>query len=160
MLNRKSRAEKRQNQVGMDFNITPFMNLMVVLIPFLLSGVVFSRLAILEMKLPTAQAESSPVQPDKKPFRLIVTLREKGLTVVGTEVGRAVFPSQEGGYDLEGLADLLLKVKAQYPQEEGITLLSEPEIPYESLVSVMDACRENGAGTLFPEISIGAVKAI
>ena len=160
MLNRKSRAAKRQRQGVMDLNITPFMNLMVVLIPFLLSGVVFSRLSILEMSLPTAEAESSSPQTEKAPFRLIVTLREKGLSVVGTALGRVVFPSKKGKYDLEGLIHLLLKVKAQYPLEEGLTLLSEPEISYELLVSVMDACRENEEKALFPEISIGEVKVI
>jgi biopolymer transport protein ExbD len=66
---------------------------------------------------------------------------------------------QDGKYDLAGLKGLLLRVKASYPQEKSVILLSEPDVAYESLVEVMDACREAGPSQeLFPDISIGEVK--
>ncbi len=160
MSHRRFGSGRRQNPADMDLNITPFMNLMVVLIPFLLSGIVFSRLAVLEMSLPTTQSESRASQVEKTPFQLIVTLRGKSLTVQGSDVGRVVFPSKKEGYDLDELVGFLLSVKARYPGEKSVILLSEPEIPYALLVEVMDACREHGETVLFPEISVGEVKVI
>lgn len=156
----RNRARRRSHTDETELNITPFMNLMVVLIPFLLSAVVFSRLAILEMKLPAAQDNASVSEAVKDPFRLVVTLRETGLTVLGTDVGRVEFPVQGTGHDLGGLAMLLTKVKALHAGEKSLILLSEPDISYESLIAVMDVCRENDEVALFPEISIGEVQAL
>jgi len=151
---------RRGGLAATELNITPFMNLMVVLIPFLLSGVVFSRLAILEMKLPTSQSETTASKPAKDPFRLVVTLRKQGVTVLGTGIERAKFPKKQSAYELEGLSAFLEQVKAKNPAESALILLSEPEIPYEALIAVMDACREKEGTVLFPDISIGEVKVL
>ena len=45
--------------------ITAFLNLIVVLVPFLLSTAVFSRLAVLEMTLP---APAEDVEEQRRPF--------------------------------------------------------------------------------------------
>ena len=42
-----------------DINITAFMNLMVILVPFLLITAVFSRITILELNLPAAAASQA-----------------------------------------------------------------------------------------------------
>ncbi|MEC4677712.1 MAG: biopolymer transporter ExbD [Nitrospirota bacterium] len=154
------RRKGRRSIDATELNITPFMNLMVVLIPFLLSGVVFSRLAILEMKLPTSQTQAAASNSAKDPFRLVVTLRQNGVTVLGSDIKRAQFPKKESVYALEGLSDLLEQVKAKHPEESALILLSEPEIPYEALIAVMDACREKEGQALFPDISIGEVKVL
>ena len=156
----RNRAHRRSHTDATELNITPFMNLMVVLIPFLLTGVVFSRLAILEMKLPAAQEKSAVSETVKDPFRLVVTLRETGLTVLGTGIDRVEFPVQGAVYDLSGLATLLTEMKALHPGEKGLILLSEPDISYDSLIAVMDVCREKDEAALFPEISIGEVQAL
>jgi hypothetical protein len=54
-------------------------------------------------------------------------------------------------------------VKLRYPEKTDATLLLEPEIPYDTLVQVMDTVRilEQKQGTtlvqgeLFPNVSIG-----
>lgn len=153
-----NRSFRRPVQEETTLNITPFMNLMVVLIPFLLSGVVFSRLAILEMNLPTSQGATQAAPSTKEPFRLIVTLHPKELTVRGSGVDVTRFPLQDGKYDLNGLVTVLQKVKQANPTEKSAIILSEPDIPYASLVAVMDACREKGSQVLFPDISIGEVR--
>jgi biopolymer transport protein ExbD len=46
------RLRTRRSKDPADLDITAFMNLMVVLVPFLLITAVFSRLAVLELNLP------------------------------------------------------------------------------------------------------------
>ncbi|MEM7805474.1 MAG: biopolymer transporter ExbD, partial [Pseudomonadota bacterium] len=46
----------RRSLEATELNITAFMNLMVILVPFLLITAVFSRLAILELNLPGASS--------------------------------------------------------------------------------------------------------
>ena len=54
--------------------MTTFMNLMVVLVPFLLITAVFSRITIVELDLPSAQSAA----PSTPTFRVEVVVREAG----------------------------------------------------------------------------------
>ncbi len=73
--------------------------------------------------------------------------------------------STDDGYDLEELSEYLGQVKERFPEKIDATLLLEPDISYEVLVSVMDTVRlkENFdedtqrviKSELFPEIAIG-----
>ncbi|HZD54071.1 MAG TPA: biopolymer transporter ExbD, partial [Woeseiaceae bacterium] len=54
-----SRQTGRRNIETAELNITVFMNLMVILVPFLLITAVFSRLAVLELNLPGSAAQAS-----------------------------------------------------------------------------------------------------
>ena len=55
--------KRRLKKHGVQLDITAFMNLIVVLVPFLLTSVVFSRIAILEMNLPAAAAGPTDIKP-------------------------------------------------------------------------------------------------
>jgi biopolymer transport protein ExbD len=67
------------------------------------------------------------------------------------------------GYDLKGLNELLVQIKARFPEKRNVFILSEPQTSYEIMVKVMDAVRmtelvEAGSlvrAELFPEISLG-----
>jgi biopolymer transport protein ExbD len=145
-------------EVDTSLNITPFMNLMVVLIPFLLTGVVFSKLAVMDLNLPSASASERSPSEAQEPLRLIVTLHSHEITIRGSGLGVTRLPSQEERHNLKGLAGILQRVKTAHPTEKSVIILSEPDIPYESLVEVMDTCRGNSDQELFPDISIGEVK--
>jgi len=68
-----------------------------------------------------------------------------------------------GPYDLKSLSEYLQVVKGKYPDKTEATLLLEKDIPYDSLVQVMDTMRilEQRQGLqlvqaeLFPDVSIG-----
>ena len=74
------RGRKRRHKETAELNITAFMNLMVILVPFLLITAVFSRLAVLELNLPSGQSEvmNEPPEPE---FMLEITVREGGIEV-------------------------------------------------------------------------------
>ena len=157
------RWRRRHNAEAAELNITAFMNLMVILVPFLLITAVFSRLTILELSLPapgdgTADADTPALQ-------LEVVLRESGVEVADTKTGLLkALPkdSDSDAYDLEGLSEYLKQVKANYPDITSATILLEPDIDYNTLVQVMDTVRVYSApgltmtpAELFPDISIG-----
>ncbi len=157
-MNQTFRHRKRTDTA--ELNITAFMNLMVILIPFLLITAVFSRLAILELNLPSSETISEEVQE----FQLEITVRDNYIDVSDRRTGllKRVKNGQDG-YDFEGLTNYLRNIKKRFPSKIDATLLLEPEIPYEVLVGVMDAVRlfeaekegEIIKAELFPEISIG-----
>lgn len=120
-----------------EMNITAFMNLMVILVPFLLITAVFSQITIIELFVPPP---SVAVQnDDKQELQLEIILR-KHVLEVADRPGNVVasFPKTDAGYDLKGFSDVLQKMKRAFPDKKDALLLSEPDISYDTLVQIMD----------------------
>lgn len=158
----RSRRRGRGNVETAELNITAFMNLMVILVPFLLITAVFSRLAILELNLPGSSSE--PADPQELTFQLEVVVRDSRIEVGDRNVGAlGVYPNGDAGYDFDAMSDKLSEIKRRYPEKTDASILLEPDIPYDTLVQVMDRVRvEEIVGDdsvdrndLFPDISIG-----
>jgi biopolymer transport protein ExbD len=153
---------KRRGKETPELNITTFMNLMVVLIPFLLISAVFSRVTIMELSVPTAAGAAVPAKPN---FNIEVIVRDAGLELANGSSVVAAMPKKADQYDLKLLSDMLLRLKADYPEKKDATVLLEPGVEYDYLIQVMDTLRSAEvvvAGSaapqlveLFPDISIG-----
>ncbi|VAW62923.1 hypothetical protein MNBD_GAMMA10-2667 [hydrothermal vent metagenome] len=161
-MSRKKRYRRTDKEVQ-ELDVTTFLNLMVILIPFLLITAVFSRVTILELNLPSS---SGATEPSKIKLNIEVIVRETGLEIGNGQSVMLRLPKIGATrYDFEGLSKNLLIIKRDNPQKTNITVLMEPDIEYELLVHVMDAVRtaeiaqgEGGAiekVALFPDISIG-----
>ena len=159
---RTRRGGRRRSNETAELNITVFMNLMVILVPFLLITAVFSRLTILELNLPGPSSE--PVNQEELTFQLEITVRDDKIEVGDRNVGAlGVYPAGENGYDFEALSRKLAEIKKTYPTKTDAAILLESDIPYDTVVQVMDRVRvaetvEGGSivrTELFPEISIG-----
>ncbi len=145
-----------------ELNITAFMNLMVILVPFLLITAVFSRITILQLNLPDS---GNPAMDNlKKEMNLEITVRKDYLDVGTREAGRIrCFKATAEGYDFKSLSELIQQIKLRVPDKKNISLLAETNTPYETLVSLMDASRSikqtQGLtvvdAELFPNIAIG-----
>jgi biopolymer transport protein ExbD len=153
---------RRRTRESAELDMTTFLNLMVVLVPFLLITAVFSRIAIVELSLPSSAGSPTPDEPR---FSVEVIVRERGFEITnGTSVIAAV-PKVEERYDLETLSEYVLSLKRDHPDLENASVLLEPEIAYDHLIQVMDVVRarqlpaEDGEQAvrvaLFPDISIG-----
>jgi len=158
----RSHKGGRRNIETAELNITAFMNLMVILVPFLLITAVFSRLAILELNLPASSTE--PANPQELTFQLEVIVRADKIEVGDRNVGAlGVYPNTADGYDYEALSSKLSEIKDRYPEKTDASILLESEIAYDTLVQVMDRVRlaeeieEESIirKDLFPDISIG-----
>jgi len=156
------RRSRQTNSVFQELNIAPYMNLMAVLIPFLLSVVVFTRLATLEIYLP--QESNDPLEDLtelKEDFLLTVTITDEGLIVAnGEKIIGFVAPSTDGTQYKE-LSKILQDLKDKFPEEENAIILSKPMIPYGMLVSVMDMVQTVPGPPrkeLFPSVSLGEVQ--
>lgn len=161
MRNRR-RGGRRRDAETAELNITAFMNLMVILVPFLLITAVFSRLAILELNLPGASSE--PADAQELVFQLEVIVRKDGIEVGDRNVGAlGKYPVGIDGYDFDALSEKLAQLKASYPEKTDAAILLEADIPYDTLVQVMDRVRVAESivddsivrTDLFPDISIG-----
>jgi biopolymer transport protein ExbD len=158
----RSHWRKHRQQETAELNITAFMNLMVILVPFLLITAVFSRLAILELNLPSSGEQLAEDQP--LTMQLEVIVRADRIEIGERNGGLLTrLPAGEEGYDYPALTGYLQRVKATFPDKLDATILLEPDVSYDVLVQVMDAVRiveveqdgEVVQAELFPQISIG-----
>ena len=162
MYHRRMGARRRNTETA-ELNITAFMNLMVILVPFLLITAVFSRLAILELNLPGSSSEVT--DPQDQTFQLEVIVRKDKIEIGDRNQGLlGVYPnSAEEGYDYDALSEKLSQLKDRYPEKTDASILLEPDIEYNTLVQVMDRVRVEEEieeesvvrNDLFPDISIG-----
>lgn len=180
------RRLRHRHQEEAELNITAFMNLMIVLVPVLLMTMVFSHITVLGLTLP--DAASSPDTPEEDQH-LELVVRDTELQVyyprgyllkrieqieVPPEEGEELTPvmDPETGepmmqHDYKLLADVLQEVKRLLKEKDidkrDITILSQEDTDYQTIVSLMDASRSFKAvvagsvvnAELFPEVSLG-----
>jgi biopolymer transport protein ExbD len=153
---------RRLRKEAQHLEITAFINLIVVLVPFLLSTAVFSRLAVMDLNLP---AQQSAVEQIKGPDLQLEVVIRKDAIEVGDRIGGLIqrIEKTPAGHDVKALGALMVQVKGKFPDKTESSVLAEPDTPYDDLVQVMDVVRSSvtarGAqllrAELFPNISIG-----
>lgn len=154
---------RRLRKHAAQLEITAFINLIVVLVPFLLSTAVFTRLSVIDLSLP-AQNSAALEQVKAGNLQLEVVVRAEALEV-GDRLGGLIerIPATATGADVRGLSRLVHQIKTRFPDKTEATLLAEPNTSYDTLVQVMDALRAGHMAQgdklvrseLFPNISIG-----
>ena len=145
-----------------ELNITAFLNLMVILVPFLLITAVFSRMTILEINLPSKGAIAR--QQEAVKLQLELVMREDSFEIMDANLGRIKHLARtDGEINWNTFTKVLLEIKNRFPEEQNITLLLDPGINYKTLIQVMDRVRRADVlqitdvetVELFPNISIG-----
>ncbi|WP_417514134.1 ExbD/TolR family protein [Marinobacter sp.] len=155
------RRKHRRLQSEPDLDITPFMNLMIVLVPVLLLNMVFAHTSVLELNFPTGES----LTPDKvEELQIQVVIHSDRLVVADNQGGviKAI-ARNDGEYDFVVLKDVMKEIKSRVPDKKDIIIMPSQETSYQALVSVMDTVRSYDAvvagslveAELFPEISLG-----
>ncbi|NQZ27503.1 MAG: biopolymer transporter ExbD [Colwellia sp.] len=154
-------------QQAEELNITAFLNLMVILVPFLLITAVFSRLTVLELNLPALDAKGDDSAKVKLQLELVI--REHSFDIQDANIGliKKIERTQKDS-QWKQFTDAMVAIKTRFPDESSISLLLEPEVDYKTMIKVMDKVRSAqvvvgfSAETvvLFPDISIGDAQVI
>lgn len=153
--------------------MTPIMNLMVVLIPLLLTSAQLIKISVIELNLPPAAGpeitENETPKEENLRLELSVTITDKGFIlssptdVLASDSGPSI-PKVNGNYDYELLTKTLYEIKQKafdkYEDSDSIVIQAESDIDYQTVVSTMDAARairvEDKLVSLFPQVSISA----
>jgi len=175
-----ARSRKRQKKEDAELDITSFMNLMIVLVPVLLMMMVFSRITVVELNLPTLSNVSS--DEDLEQQLLEVEVSERGLDVffpTGYLVSNipmidATANAEDSGsladdpkvHDFKQLQKTLISVKqtllANGADKKDIILLLQEDTDYQTIVSLIDTTRSYEdvlitsvvQAELFPQVSL------
>lgn len=154
------RRRHRRLTSSADLDITAFLNLMIVLVPVLLLGMVFSQIRMIELNFPGMASGEAPAAED---LRLVVTVIPQGLEVSDSERGLIrSLPLIERVQDYGGLGEVLKQIKAHVPDKTDVVLEVGPDIDYQTLVTTMDTVRSYPAvvaasvvtAELFPDVAL------
>ncbi len=155
------RRKHRRLHADPDLDITPFMNLMIVLVPVLLLNMVFAHTSVLELNFPTGD-NLNPDQQEELQIQVIVY--EDQMVVADNQGGviKAI-PKADGAYNFAVLKDVMKELKSRVPEKKDVIIMPSTQTSYQTLVTVMDTVRSYEAvvagsvvdAELFPEISLG-----
>jgi biopolymer transport protein ExbD len=127
-----------------ELDLTPFMSVFIILLPYLITMVVFTQLALIKFSLPP-NAGAGLVNMNEKP-----TL--KMTVVVGSDFCSLTFgaslldsiPSVNGEYNFTQLLLKLKERKAVSDMPDELVVASRDKVRFKNVVKVMDVCREAG----------------
>ncbi len=159
-----------QGSEPMEINIFPMMNLMVVLVPLLLSTATFVKIGVIELNLPqlgeTITGRATPPTEPQESLDLTVSIKSDGFYITSAFIrpddAMAIPLTADGSYDYDTLSEKLLEIKQRIsntPKDtKNIILQAQANVDYQIFISTMDASRnyrtEDAFIELFPQVSI------
>ena len=165
------RRSGRRRHTEAELNITSFVDVLSVLLFFLLSVATMSKLGTHDVNLPQ-QTDEFTKESELEVKNLSLSLAKSGLKLRGMltpkdkepEILAVEIPLGADGknFDLQKLRDELLRLKSGYKTDDAIILLVADDVPFDSIVKVMDTVREQvefadgrrSITNLFPQISL------
>lgn len=175
MLSNNYKARVRDEA---DLDITPFMNLMIVLVPVLLLSMVFTRITVIDIQLP-ASAGASSAEIAQKQVEVVIkadaiavnfpegTLLRNIENIKNTDAPELTQGIAVGKPDYANLSLVLQALKrelqAKGADRKNVNLLVSESVPYHKVIATMDAIRSYSAvvvtdvvdAELFPDIAFG-----
>lgn len=150
-----NRNRRNRLQEEADLDITPFMNLMIVLVPVLLLSMVFTRITVIDLQLPEAAGKTTE---DLQRQQVELVLGTNGLAVnfpegvllreipnieVAADATAAQGSVSTPDYELLSnvLQELKRHLRTQNADRRSINFLIADGTPYADLVAAMDSVR-------------------
>ena len=128
-----------------DIDVTPIMNMFIILIPFLVSMAVFTRLAIIEFKVPSNSNKSLSKGTPKMKLTLVVN-NEFILFTEGAKLIDSVAVADP--FDVSMLEVRLSMIRDSVTIKNEAVLSVNDSVSFENIVTVMDACKFVGFSKL------------
>jgi biopolymer transport protein ExbD len=127
-----------------ELDITPLMNIFIILVAFLISMAIFTRLSIVEFSLPPNVNSGMNSSSEKPVPKLTIRL---DINYVGIVLGEQMLdsiPAINNLYPYDELKRRLTAKRVEKTYKNEIIVASRDEIPFKQIVFVMDVCRESG----------------
>lgn len=173
------RHQEAENDEPLDLDVTPFLNIMFMLILSVLAMTAWTQLALLNVQAPQigggASGGAGATDAPASQLNLTVFILKDGFnigatgaTLDGNSEGRPGQPLitkievTEGGkkridYDYANLQRRLIEIKKTFPAEQSMIISADADVPYDIIIHTMDAARKSSDGKLlFPSVAFAA----
>jgi biopolymer transport protein ExbD len=163
--------ELAPDEEGGELNIVPFLDIITNVLMFVLATVSVTFTATVDTFPPKAGGSGArpPTTPSLGLTVILVgegfSLKAQGGNVApgcsGAGPGLAI-GKVNGDYDYATLNQCVAKLKnlsTEFKNESQVTISANPNIPYQAIISTMDAVRKSPQGDeLFPEVNFGLAR--
>ncbi len=174
-------ARERRHQEedeALDLDVTPFLNIMFMLILSTLAMTAWTQLAMLNVQAPQigggaaggAAGTEAASQLNLTVFVLKggFNIGATGATLTGDTEGRPGQPlipkvtvsqgaTSTTDYDFAALQKRLIDVKKSFPAEQSMIISADADVSYDAVIHTMDAARKTSDGALlFPGVAFAA----
>ena len=179
----KPSMRRNTENLDMELDIRPVMNLMVVLIPLLIVSAEWVKLSVLEINIPPSKnvgggggGENQDNKEKQKLLGLKIAVSHDGITIgnaatilaneEGTSEGPTIPKNPDGTYNYEILKTKLIDIKKKivgkgYVDEDRAVITASADIEYQVIIDVMDHIQtyedNNNILPLFPQINFGSI---
>jgi biopolymer transport protein ExbD len=140
-------------EAEIELDVKPMMNVLIILIPFLVSVAEYTRLAVIDMSLPpNVTTVGGAGQGEKPKLKLTVVVAPSYFCVT---LGDALLDSiaRTGPeYSYDSLSARLSSRRRTVDVKDEVIVAPRDGIPFKYVVRVMDACRKTG----FEKISLAS----
>lgn len=148
-----------------DVDLVPVLNVVSIIIPFLLMGASFLRVAALPGTIPAdapieATGDDPAIRVDVDPDGFVLFAASDALPG-----GRQALPCRAGctrpeDWEVAGLRAALARLHDAHPSVTTIVVSPAPELDFERVIQAMDAVRsrplaDGSLGPLFPDVVLG-----
>lgn len=144
----KQRAPSELPEQTVDIDVTPVMNMFIILIPFLVSMAVFTHLYIIDFSLPPNVGTSLDDSGGKPKLKITVVVAPEYLAITRGEEMLDSIPLVSGEYQYDLLSEKLKQRRVDTEIQDEVVVAVRDVIRFKYLVRVMDRCRESGFGKL------------
>ena len=163
-------TELSPDEEGGELNIVPFLDIIMNVLMFVLATVSVTFTATIDTFPPRAGSGArAPTTPTLGLTILVVpdgfSVKAQGGNVAPgcQDTGPGLALARKGAdYDYDGLKKCVARLKTASPDfkdESSVTISANPQIPYQVIISTMDAVRKDEAGEeLFPEVQFGLAR--
>jgi biopolymer transport protein ExbD len=160
---------------GGELNIVPFLDIIMNVLMFVLATITVTFTTMIDSQ-PPRQGGGASRPPTKPTLSLNIIVVDKGFIVsaFGTRIGEGCQGPGAGvavglkttdgrqDYDYGSLTQCAKRLKNQVPEaadETAATLTANKDVPYQVIISTVDAVRRTDDGdVLFPDINFGVPK--
>jgi biopolymer transport protein ExbD len=140
-------------EAEIDLDVKPMMNVLIILIPFLVSVAEYTRLAIIDMSLPpNVTSVGGAGQGEKPKLKLTVVVAPSYLCVTLGETMLDSIARKGQDYAYDSLAARLSSRRLTADVKDEVIVAPRDGIQFKHVVRVMDACRKTG----FDKISLAS----
>lgn len=127
-----------------DIDVTPVMNMFIILIPFLVSVAVFTHLTIIEFSLPPNVGMGLDTSEGKPKLKMTVVVTGDYLAITHGDAILDSIPVKNGDYDYSTLYRQLTTRRREIDIKDEVIVAVRDAIRFKYVVKVMDRCREAG----------------
>lgn len=127
-----------------DLDVTPIMNMFIILIPFLVSMAVFTQLSILEFNLPSNAGTGLDGSNGKPKLKITVVVANDHLAITHGERMLDSIPVVNQNYDLITFRKNLSRCRHGVSIQDEAIVAVRDNVKFKHVVHIMDECKSAG----------------